>query len=131
MRYQFILSAGAQEDLSGCAKLDAQSAAEIALFVQEVHDDAVACEALIDTSVTYEDGIESVEPFEFLQDKRINAYRVRLIGIGKWRIISAVDHRGKRVGLFGVMHRDQNYEKDVAYCRRIETEYEDYGFHRY
>jgi hypothetical protein len=131
MRYQFLVSAGAREDMLECARADRRAAADIAIFLQEVMDDATACEALIDTSVYYEDGIESVDLFAFMQDQRVNAYRVRLVNVGEWRIISAADHKGKRVGIFGVMHRDRRYQEDVAYCRRIETEYDNYDFPRY
>ena len=131
MRYQFFITAGAQEDMRQCAKADRRAAADIAVFLREVEADIVWCEALIDTSVYHEDGIQSDELFAFMQDQRINAYLVRLVNVGVWRIISAVDHRGKRVGIFGVMHRKQEYQKDVKYCQRIADEYDGHNFPRY
>lgn len=131
MRYQFIISTGAREDMRRCLSDDAYAAAKISAFLREIVEDAIACETLIDTSVSYEDGVESVGQFYHLQDARINAYRVRLIAVDGWRLITCVDHRRGRVGLFGVMERSREYQKDAAYCTRIEREFDDYDFPRY
>jgi hypothetical protein len=131
MRYQFSISAGAQEDMVRCRETDRYAAALISAFLREVAADVIACETLIDTSVAYEDGVESVEPFWHLHDARINAYRVRFVEIGNWRLITGADRKTGRVGLFGIMERWREYEKDTEYCARIERDYDDGDFPRY
>lgn len=129
MAYQLLISAGAKEDLHDCRKADSWAASQLSAFLREVRDDAIASEALADERTF--DHEFSVELLGYLHDKRINAYRVRVVTVAKWRIITAVDHRQKRVGVFAVMFRDKNYEADRELTARIEKEYDEYGFPRY
>jgi hypothetical protein len=129
MAYQFLISAGAQEDIRDCYAADPYAGRKIRVLLQEVVADQRCCEALVDPHV-YDDAIESVEPIWSLQDEKINAYRVRLVEVGAWRLIVAVDHRASRVGLFAVMLRSDEYEKNKPLWARIEKEFDDYGFAR-
>lgn len=130
MRYQFLISAGAQGDMHQCRVDDRYAAAHISALLREITSDEGTCEALIDDRAA-DDVIESVTPLGTLQNKRINAYRVRLLEVGKWRLITAVDHPGKRVGLFAVMRRSDDYERHPTLWSRVEKEYDGYGFPRY
>lgn len=130
MRYQFLISAGAEEDLHECRRRDRYAAARIATLLREISVDQVACEALIDER-EYEPAIESVSPLWSLQDQRINAYRVRLVQVGAWRLITAVDHQKNRIALLGVMPRDDNYQENAVLWARIEQEYDGFDFPRY
>ena len=116
--------------MTKCRENDRYAASRLAAFVREVLDDQIAVEALVDER-NYEYPVRDIVPITSLQDRRINAYRVRLVEVAGWRLITAVDHRTARVGLLAVMERDQNYEDDRELWRRIEGEYDEYGFHRY
>jgi hypothetical protein len=128
-RYQFLISAGAQEDLHRCKQADRYAASKIAVVLRELASDELACDALVDEHV-YDHLVESVSPLWYLQDVGINGYRVRIIELHGWRLITAADHSSKRVGLFAVMKRDVNYEDDAELTARITKEYDDYGFRR-
>lgn len=130
MRYQLLISAGAKEDMQQCRDTDRYAAAKLSVLLRELHDDWRACEALVDERFQ-DDRIESVAPLWSLQDKRINAYRIRLVDVAKWRLITAVDHASRRVALLAVMRRDEDYESNSGLWSRIEREYDGYGFCRY
>jgi hypothetical protein len=130
MRYQFLISHGAQEDLHECRRQDRYAAARITALLREVLSDQVACEALIDDR-EYDSAIDSVVPLASLHDRRINAYRVRMVEVGAWRLITAVDHRRHRIALLGVMPRADNYEENTDLWARIEQEYDGLDFPRY
>jgi len=129
-RYQFLLSEGARGDLNACRRRDPKSAAAVYVILQEIHSSERACEDLVDERF-FDEVVESVQGLVSLQDRRINAYRVRLCDAGNWRLIMAVDHRSRRVGLLGVMPRSVDYEADRALWDRIEREYDGLGFARY
>ena len=130
MAYQFIISAGATEDAHKCAKQDPYAAAKLAAVLREIMADNIFAEELVDDR-DQQDPIESVEPLVSLQAVRINAYRVKIVDVFAWRLITAVDNRTKRVGLLAVMHRGQDYESDSDLWSRIEREYDDNSFPRY
>ena len=126
--YQFLITAGAIEDMDACKDDDAYAAASIAVFLQELRGSAAYLERVIDTGFA-DDKIEDVDGFWKLQDKRINAYRTKLVHIHHWRLIFIVDRPTQRIGLFAVMHRDDDYND--ALCAAIEREFEELGFTRY
>lgn len=129
-RFQFLISQGAKDDLKACKEEDSYAAAKISELLRDVRDDIIAGEALVDERF-FDAVVESVRPVWSLQDKRINAYRVRMVVIHAWRIITAVDYPGRRVAVLAVMHRDENYEDNTELWARIEGEYDSFGFPRY
>lgn len=129
-RFQFIIADGAKADLQECREGDSYAAAKISELLRLVTEDVIAAEALVDERYIDED-IESVCPVWSLQDLRINAYRVRMVVIRAWRIITAVDHKGRRVAVMAIMPRDDDYEANTKLWDRIKGEYDGIGFPRY
>jgi hypothetical protein len=129
-RYQFLITNGAVADLRACKERDAYAAAQVSELLREILDGEVAAQALVDEHY-YDEVIDSICPLWNLQDRRINAYRVRLVVIQGWRIITAVDHMKRRVGIFAVMPREADYERDRGLWGRIEREYDELDFARY
>lgn len=129
-RFQFLITAGAQADLAACKAEDRWAAAKIATLLREVTEDIVAAEALVDERYNDRE-IDSISGVWSLQDKRINAYRVRMVLVSRWRIITAVDHPSRRVAVMAIMPRDEDYEKSRELWERIEREYDALGFTRY
>jgi mRNA-degrading endonuclease RelE of RelBE toxin-antitoxin system len=128
--YQFLITDGAMEDMNLCAKNDAFAAACIASLLQEVRGNPRYCKNMVDEH--FADGhVEDICGVWSLQSQRINAYRVKLIEINKWRLIFVVDHKSQRIALIAVMKRDNNYQKDRPLWARIEREYDAIGFTRY
>jgi len=78
-----------------------------------------------------DDRIESIEGVWSLQQEQINAYRAKFIAIRHWRLIFIVDRPTVRIGLFAVMPRQADYQRDTALWQRIEREFDEYGFTRY
>ena len=127
--YQLILSEGAQADLRECKAKDAYAAAVISQYLRELDNDIGACALLVDEHYS-DDDIGSVEPLWSLQKEKMNAYRVRFILLGRWRVITAGDHRRRRVGILAIMERDANYQSDKELWKRIEKEYDELDFPR-
>lgn len=128
--YQFLMTDGAQKDMYACKDEDSYAAAQIAVFLRECRADARILERNIDTSAS-DDVIESVAAVESLQRKRINAYRTKMVLVRAWRLIFIVDRPSARIGLFAIMHRDQDYENDLELWDDIEREFNAYGFTHY
>jgi|AntDeeMinimDraft_5_1070356.scaffolds.fasta_scaffold25230_2 mRNA-degrading endonuclease RelE of RelBE toxin-antitoxin system len=128
--YQFLITAGAQGDVYACKEEDRYAAAHIAAFLRECRADDRVLESNIDSRAG-DNLIDNVTEVGSLQRQRINAYRTKLVMVAAWRLIFIVDRRTARIGLFAVMHRDQDYENDRALWDRIEREFNDYGFSRY
>jgi len=88
-----------------------------------------AAELLVDEQ--YSDlHIENVSQLYSLQAKRINAYRVRMVEVRRWRLITCVDHFACIIGLLAIMPRADDYENNPVLWTRIERDY-DAGFKRY
>lgn len=128
--YQFLITKFAQDDMHLCKDEDSYAAAKIATFLRECHADPRVLELNIDTSAS-DNVIKDVKEVISLQRQRINAYRTKLVEVAAWRLLFIVDRKTARIGLFAVMHRDQDYESDVELWSDIEREFDDYGFTRY
>lgn len=128
--YQFLITDGAKEDMGGCADEDAYAAAYIATFLQELRGNPAYLERMIDEKY-HDDKIEDICGVWSLQDKRINAYRTKFIEIKRWRLIFIVDRPSVRIGLFSIMHRDDDYETNKELWNDIEREFDALGFTRY
>ena len=125
--YQFLITAGAQDDMYACKEEDRYASARIAAFLRECRANSRALERNIDTAAS-DDTIENVTAVQSLQQKRINAYRTKLVLVNAWRLIFIVDRKSARIGLFSVMHRDQDYQNDPVLWARIEREFNGCGF---
>lgn len=125
--YQFLITRGAQQDLWECKQEDSYAAARLGAFLQELRGDPIYLERVIDEHYS-DDKIESVAPVWSLQKERINAYRTRIFEVAAWRLIFIVDRKSARIGLFAVMHRDGDYEKDRELWDDIEREFDELGF---
>jgi hypothetical protein len=130
VRYAFIVTAGAKEDMVACRAADPRAATTLSVLLREIIDDVVLCEELFNEREA-QAPIINVAPLMTLQSQRINAYRVKVIDAMRWRLITGVDHGSKRVGLFAVMARDQDYQSDRTLWARIEREYDGNHFARY
>lgn len=129
-RYQLLITEGAKADLRACRDDDRYAAAKVAELLRLISEDRLAIEALVDGRYS-DDKIHDVSPIWSLQKKRINAYRVRMVLISAWRIITAVDHKDQRIAILAIMPRDDNYEDNKALWARLEQEYDAIGFARY
>lgn len=126
-RYELIIDQLVGGDLTRLAEEDRYAHRQIIVFLEELSGDLRLCEELIDEH--HSDGaIQSVEPFWFMQQQRLNVYRIKLYLIGKWRILSAGDHRRRQVAILAIMHRDQDYQNDAALILRLKDCYERLGF---
>lgn len=116
--------------MARCKNEDRYAATKIAILLQELRDDRVTAEELIQVGPAAPP-LEDVEQIFSLQEKRINAYRAKIVDVAAWRIIAVGDHRNKRVGIFAIMNREQNYQDDPELWDRIERECDEYDFERY
>lgn len=128
--YQFIITAGAKQDLLACKEEDPFAAATISTLLREILSHGRDASQMVEDDYSDEE-IHSVGPLWSLQDMRINAYRVRMALIDRWRLIFAVDRLDQRIALVAVMHRDDDYQNNRALWRDIEREYDELGFRRY
>lgn len=128
--YQFLITDGAAEDLEECAKEDKFAAAYIATFLQELRGSPEYLERMIDEGHS-DEKVEDICGVWSLQNKRINAYRTKFVTLRHWRLIFIVDRRTARIGLFAIMHRDEDYEANDALWRDIEREFDALGFTKY
>lgn len=129
-RYQMLITDGARADLGSCRAGDRWAAAKVAEFLREFSDGRSPSELLVDEHF-FDEEVRDVSAIWSLQDKRINAYRIRLVEVSGWRIITAVDHRAKRVAVLAIMPRTADYEADRDLWARIEREHDAIGFARY
>lgn len=128
--YQFLITEGAKEDMGSCAEEDAYAAAYLAGFLQELRGSPEYLERMIDEGFS-DDEVEDICGVWSLQNKRINAYRTKFVTIRCWRLIFIVDRLTSRIGLFAVMHRDDDYEANKELWADIEREFDALGFTRY
>lgn len=127
--YQLLVAHGAVADMETCRSRDAYAAATISAHLRELRGDPTICARLIDER--YEDDvIGDVEPVRSLQGRNVNAYRVKYLLLGRWRLITGADWIKRRVAILAVMPRDADYEQDRPLWDRIEREYEELGFPR-
>lgn len=128
--YQFLITDGAKEDMVQCATDDGFAAAYLATFLRELRGSPAYLECMIDEAYA-DEKVENICGVWSLQAKRINAYRTKLIVLRHWRLIFIVDRPSARIGLFAVMHRDDDYEKNADLWAAIEGEFDAIGFTRY
>lgn len=125
--YHLILSDGAQSDMHACRKKDGYAAAVIAQLLRELENDPGTCACLVNHDYS-DDDIASVSELWSLQDVGLNAYRVRFVALGRWRMITAADHRKSRIGVLAIMPRDDDYEASPGLWARIKKDYDDLDF---
>jgi hypothetical protein len=100
---------------------------DIMAFIEQLEGDFICCESLIDEHYD-EEPIESVEPFWHLQNQRFNVYRVKLVNIRNWRILTAGDHKNRRIAILAIMDRSQNYQDDSEFVQRLKESYDKLEF---
>lgn len=127
MTYEFVITQGAQRDMEQCASQDRVAAACITNFLRERMCDPTYRACVIEEDYS-DDFVENIAPLQSLLKQRINAYRVKMVNLSRWRLIFIVDHKSRRMGLFSVMHRDQDYQRDRNLWARIEREFDAHGF---
>lgn len=127
--YSFLITQGGRNDLVHCRETDAWAAARISALVREIAAHRFYAEWLVDPSYT-DDAILSVGELASFRALKVNAYRVKLVEIAKWRLIVAVDHPTRRVAIMAVMPRSDDYEKNTELWSDIEREYDELGFTR-
>ncbi|KQS04518.1 hypothetical protein ASG11_09875 [Sphingomonas sp. Leaf357] len=125
--YQMLIATGAALDMEKCRSEDAYAAATISAHLRELRGDPNICARLVDEHYS-DEVIGDVEPVWSLQSKRINAYRVKYLLLGRWRLITGADWPKKRIVVLAVMPRDADYEKNRGLWERIENEYDELGF---
>lgn len=125
--FQILVTSGARSDLQGCRAEDRYAAAIISTHLRELSQDAGRCECIIDEHHS-DDVISDVEPVWDLQRLGINAYRLKYVLLGRWRVITGADRRLRRIAILAIMRRDANYQKDKALWERIKNEYEALDF---
>lgn len=128
--YQFLITEGAQDDLTGCADEDPESAAFLVGFLRELRADPNYLERMIDEQFS-DDKVQDICGVWSLIDKRINAYRTKFIEIKDWRLIFIVDRPSMRIGLFAVMHRANDYQANRELWNDIEREFDALGFTKF
>lgn len=127
--YQFLITQGGRDDLIACRKEDPWAASRISVLLREIEQHQFYAEWLTDPTYSDEKILDVGELVKF-RPLKINAYRVKLVEIAKWRLIVAVDHPTNRVALMAVMRRDDNYEANAVLWADIEREYDEHGFTR-
>jgi len=126
-RFEFLIDDEVDRDIEDVVDADPDAAALIVAIIQEMQGDRTLCERLIEPD--YEDDqISSVLPFEALQRKWYNAYRVKLYEVADWRLITAVDHKQRLIALLYIMRRDENYDDKVQ--QSVIEAYERLGLSR-
>lgn len=112
-----------------CQKEDPWAASRISVLLREVVSHNFYAQWLTDPTHA-DDVILDIGELVTFRVIKINAYRVKFVEIGKWRLITAVDHPTRRVALMAVMHRDDDYQSNKELWADIEREYDEHGFTR-
>lgn len=128
--YQFLITEGAKEDMQHCKEQDAYAAAYLAVFLRELRSNPVYLECMVDEGFS-DDKVLDIDGVWSLQNMRINAYRTKFVEIRNWRMIFIVDRKTARIGLFAVMPRSDDYEKNRELWSDIEREFDELGFTKY
>ncbi|MEA3049943.1 MAG: hypothetical protein QOG84_1779 [Sphingomonadales bacterium] len=124
-QYHFATDDGVVEDLRRCRREDRHAFDQFVVFIQELRNDIRLCEQLIDE--TYSDDVISlIDPLRDLQSERLNVYIVKLYAIGPWRVLTAGDHRSRKVAILAILHRSEAYS--AASIERLRKSYEKLGF---
>ena len=94
------------------------------VLLQETYADPSRCERLIDEH--YTDGlIEIVKPLVRLQEVGANAYIVKTVNIGSWRIITGGSQVTHEVLVLAVAHRSEVYTEERL--KEVLDDYEEGG----
>ena len=126
-RFRLLIDPSAAADLTRVKREDSWAHAQIFALMQEYEAGTFPVEELIDE--TFEsDKIENISPFWHLQDQRLNVYRLKLVSISAWRVLTAGDRTFREVAILAVMHRNQNYQSDRQLIERLRKSYENFGF---
>ncbi|MEB3416048.1 hypothetical protein VCJ71_08225 [Alteriqipengyuania sp. WL0013] len=126
-RYRLVVAEEVAADLIRVRSEDKLAYDEMQVLFEDLEGDEGWCDAIADP--TYSDSqIESVKALRYLANEGRNVYRVKFLRVRKWRIITAANHQGKIIGILGIMHRDQNYEDDSTFSKRIRQSYDTLGF---
>ncbi|MXP15492.1 hypothetical protein GRI44_12090 [Altererythrobacter confluentis] len=126
-RFRLIVDQQVGVDLARVRQEDSWAHAQIIALLQEYAAGTFPPEELIDERFESEE-IENVEPLWHLQDRRLNVYRLKLVNVGRWRVLTAGDRQSREVAVLAVMHRAQNYQADRPLMDRIKKSYESLGF---
>lgn len=122
-RYRLYVAREVADDLAYVQSEDVIAYDEMQVFFEDLEGDESWCACIADPN--YTDGqIEDVKALEYMQNERRNIYRLKFYEIAKWRIFTAADHRTKKIGILGIMHRSQDYEKDSEFSMRIKDSYD-------
>ena len=128
-RFRLLIDMSAAADLSRVKRDDPWAHAKIYAMMQEYESGTFPAEELIDEKFE-SDEIENIKPFWHLQDERLNVYRIKLVSVNSWRILTAGDRTYREVAVLAVMHRDQDYQSDKELIERLRKSYENFGFKR-
>lgn len=126
-RFRLIIDQSAAADLIRVKREDSWAYAKIFALLQEYDAGTFPPEELVDEHFE-SDEIENISPFWHLQNERLNVYRLKLVSVGGWRILTAGDHVNRQIAVLAVMRRDQNYQADRKLVERIRASYEKLGF---
>lgn len=128
-QFKLLIDDLVSDDLKRVEQQDTYDHDQIVVFLQELKGNQILCEDLINehhSDLT----IQDIKPFWYLQNERLNVYRIKLCMVGAWRVLTAGDHRKKEVAILAVMHRDQDYEADPQLIERLRSSYERLGFNK-
>ncbi|WP_426265914.1 hypothetical protein [Sphingomonas sp. LHG3443-2] len=115
------------DDLDRCQTEDSYAYPRILVFLQELDGNSGLCERLIDERYSDHE-VQDISPFWHLQDEGLNVFRLKLVDVGAWRLITAGDRRSRTVAVLGLMRRDQDYENDPQFVARLKESYDKLGF---
>ena len=122
-RYRLVIAEGVAADLARVQQDDPSAYDEMQVFFEDLEGDESWCACIADP--TYSDSqIENVKPLWYLQSEGRNIYRIKFVEVGGWRVITAADHPGKRIGILGIMYRKQDYESDPVFSQRLRRSYD-------
>ena len=128
-RFRLLIDREGEADLFRVKEEDPWAHAQIYVLLQEYESGTFPPEELIDEYFESSE-IENVVPFWHLQNEKLNVYRLKLVKVNAWRVLTAGDHISREVAVLAIMHRDQNYQADAKLVERIRNSYENFGFKR-
>ncbi len=122
-RYRLVVAEEVAADLIHVEQVDPLAYDELQVFFEDLEGDDSWCACIADPSYS-DDQIENVIPVWFLQKTKRNVYRIKFIEVASWRVITAADHRNRKIGILAIMHRRQNYEEDPILAERLKGSYD-------
>ncbi|HEV7343167.1 MAG TPA: hypothetical protein VGN68_16190 [Sphingopyxis sp.] len=129
-RYKLIVDGHVSGDLAQVRTKDRYAFAKLYVFLEELKGSIDDCAKLADEHFA-DETIENISPFWFLQDRKYNVFRLKLVEIHGWRILTAADHRNREIAILAIMERSQDYQNDPKLIERLKASYEKLGFYRF